>query len=36
LAHPGRPAQPPSPERAHASPTPPAARVAGERTKEGR
>jgi Bifunctional DNA primase/polymerase, N-terminal len=35
LAHPGRPRQPPSPERHHASPTPPA-RAAGERTKEGR
>jgi hypothetical protein len=35
LAHPGRPAQPTNPERAHASPTPPA-RAAGERTKEGR
>jgi Bifunctional DNA primase/polymerase, N-terminal len=35
LAHPGRPAQPPSPDRAHASPAPPA-RAAGERTKEGR
>jgi hypothetical protein len=35
LAHPGRPRQPPSPERTHASPTPPA-RAAGERTKEGR
>jgi hypothetical protein len=33
LAHPGRPRQPPSPERAHASPP---ARAAGERTKEGR
>jgi hypothetical protein len=35
LAHPGRPRQPPSPERTHASPPPPA-RAAGERTKEGR
>ena len=35
LAHPGRPRQPPSPERTHPSPTPPA-RAAGERTKEGR
>jgi hypothetical protein len=35
LAHPGRPRQPASPERTHASPTPPA-RTAGERTKEGR
>jgi hypothetical protein len=35
LAHPGRPAQPPSPERTHPSPIPPA-RAAGERTKEGR
>jgi hypothetical protein len=33
LAHPGRPGQPPSPERTHASPIPPA-RAAGERTKE--
>jgi hypothetical protein len=33
LAHPGRPRQPPSPERLHASPPLPAA---GERTKEGR
>jgi hypothetical protein len=33
LAHPGRPRQPPSPERTHASPIPPA-RAAGERTKE--
>ena len=32
LAHPGRPRQPTSPERTHASP--PAARAAGERTKE--
>jgi hypothetical protein len=32
LAHPGRPRQP-TPERTHASPTPPA-RAAGERTKE--
>jgi Bifunctional DNA primase/polymerase, N-terminal len=35
LAHPGRPRQPPSPERTHTSPAPPA-RAAGERTKEGR
>jgi Bifunctional DNA primase/polymerase, N-terminal len=35
LAHPGRPRQPPSPERTHASRIPPA-RAAGERTKEGR
>jgi Bifunctional DNA primase/polymerase, N-terminal len=35
LAHPGRPRQPPSPERTHASPTPPT-RAAGERTKDGR
>ena len=35
LAHPGRPAQPTSPERTHLSPPPPAARAAGERTKEG-
>jgi hypothetical protein len=35
LAHPGRPAQPPSPEHTHASPTPPA-RAAGEPTREGR
>jgi hypothetical protein len=35
LAHPGRPAYPTTPERAHASPAPPA-RVAGERTQEGR
>jgi Bifunctional DNA primase/polymerase, N-terminal len=35
LAHPGRPRQPTTPERTHASPTPPA-RVAGERTGEGR
>jgi Bifunctional DNA primase/polymerase, N-terminal len=35
LAHPGRPRQPTSPERTHASPPPPA-RAAGERTKEGR
>jgi hypothetical protein len=35
LVHPGRPAQPTSPERAHASPTPPV-RAAGERAKEGR
>ena len=33
LAHPGRPHQPPSPERTHASPP---LRTAGERTKEGR
>jgi hypothetical protein len=33
LAHPGRPRQPPSPERIHPSPP---ARAAGERTKEGR
>jgi hypothetical protein len=33
LAHPGRPRQPTSPERTHASPPPPA-RAAGERTKE--
>ena len=35
LAHPGRPRQPTSPERTHASRIPPA-RAAGERTKEGR
>jgi hypothetical protein len=35
LAHPGRPRQPPSPERTLTSPTPPA-RAAGERTKQGR
>jgi hypothetical protein len=35
LAHPGRPAQPPNPERAHPSPPPPA-RAAGERTTERR
>jgi hypothetical protein len=35
LAHPGRPRQPISPERTHASPPPPA-QAAGERTKEGR
>ena len=35
LSHPGRPRQPTSPERTHASPPPPA-RAAGERTKEGR
>jgi hypothetical protein len=35
LAHPGRPAQPTSPERPDALPPPPA-RAAGERTKEGR
>jgi hypothetical protein len=33
LAHPGRPRQPPSPERTHPSPP---ARAAGERAKEGR
>jgi Bifunctional DNA primase/polymerase, N-terminal len=33
LAHPGRPRQPPSPERTHHSPS---ARAAGERTTEGR
>jgi hypothetical protein len=33
LAHPGRPRQPPSPERHHASPP---LQVAGERTKDGR
>jgi hypothetical protein len=33
LTHPGRPRQPTSPERTHASPIPPA-RAAGERTKE--
>jgi hypothetical protein len=33
LAHPGRPLQPPSPERPHPSPP---ARALGERTKEGR
>jgi hypothetical protein len=33
LAHPGRPRQPPSPERRHASPP---LQAAGERTKEGR
>jgi Bifunctional DNA primase/polymerase, N-terminal len=33
LAHPGRPAQPPSPERTHASSP---RQAAGERTKEGR
>jgi hypothetical protein len=33
LAHPGRPAQPTSPERPHASPIPPA-RAAGERAKD--
>ena len=33
LAHPGRPRQPTSPERTHASPP---LRAAGERTKEGR
>jgi hypothetical protein len=35
LAHPGRPAQPTSPERTSASPTPPLP-AAGERTLEGR
>ncbi|HEY3141668.1 MAG TPA: hypothetical protein VGJ86_11095, partial [Acidimicrobiales bacterium] len=35
LAHPGRPAQPTSPDRTHAVPALPA-RAAGERTKEGR
>jgi hypothetical protein len=35
LAHPGRPRQPPGPERTHALPPPPA-RAAGERIKEGR
>jgi hypothetical protein len=35
LVHPGRPRQPPSSERTHASPTPPA-RAAGERAKERR
>jgi hypothetical protein len=35
LAHPGRPRQPPSPERTQPSPTPPA-RAAGERTTERR
>jgi hypothetical protein len=35
LAHPGRPAQPTSPERTHPSPTPPLP-AAGERTQEGR
>jgi hypothetical protein len=35
LAHPGRPRQPPTPERTHPSPIPPA-RAAGERIKEGR
>jgi len=35
LAHPGRPRQPPSPERTHASPTPPA-RAADERAQERR
>jgi hypothetical protein len=35
LAHPGRPRQPTSPDRTHASPTPPT-RAAGERTKEAR
>jgi Bifunctional DNA primase/polymerase, N-terminal len=33
LAHPGRPRQPPSPERTHASPP---LQAAGERTKDGR
>jgi hypothetical protein len=35
LAHPGRPAQPTSPEHTHESPTPPAW-ATGERTQEGR
>jgi hypothetical protein len=35
LAHPGRPRQPTSPDRTHASPPAPA-RAVGERTKEGR
>jgi Bifunctional DNA primase/polymerase, N-terminal len=35
LAHPGRPAYPTTSQRTHASPAPPA-RVAGERTQEGR
>ena len=35
LAHPGRPAQPTSPEPTHASPAPPL-RAAGERTRERR
>jgi hypothetical protein len=35
LAHPGRPRQPPSPERTHASPTP-LTRASGERTQERR
>jgi hypothetical protein len=35
LAHPGRPAQPPRPERTHPLPIPPA-RAAGERAKERR
>jgi Bifunctional DNA primase/polymerase, N-terminal len=35
LAHPGRPAQPTSPERTHPSPAPPLP-AAGERTQEGR
>jgi hypothetical protein len=35
LAHPGRPAQPTTPEPTHASPAP-TARLAGERTEEGR
>jgi Bifunctional DNA primase/polymerase, N-terminal len=35
LAHPGRPAQPPSPDRTHASPAPPLP-AAAERTQEGR
>jgi hypothetical protein len=35
LAYPGRPRQPPSPDRTHASPAPPG-RAASERTKEGR
>jgi hypothetical protein len=35
LDHPRRPPEPSTPERAHASPTPPL-RAVGERTKEGR
>jgi Bifunctional DNA primase/polymerase, N-terminal len=35
LAHPGRPAQPTSPQRTHLSPTPPLP-AAGERSQEGR
>jgi hypothetical protein len=35
LAHPGRPAYPTTSQRTHASPAPPA-RVAGERTQQGR